>query len=124
LTNPFIAPPSPWQPPEEDVGVLDTIGDVAAAPFRGAVGFAQGVYGLGDALTGDALPDWKDNPLGKSRTLLGGLAEGATQFLLGFVPIAGEAAFAGRLGAVGEFLAEGGALGKLGWKTATGAAGL
>jgi hypothetical protein len=100
MPNPFKPQPSPWEP-EQDTSLGHQIEDLAFAPARGAVGFAQGVYGLADALTGDSLPDWRDNPLGRSDTLLGGLAEGATQFMLGFVPVAGWGKWAGLLGKAG-----------------------
>ncbi|OAM90337.1 hypothetical protein OH491_25995 [Termitidicoccus mucosus] len=84
--------------PEDDTAptpnpsvVLDTL----AAPLRGVAGAVQSVYGLADSLTGDALPDWDENPLGKSQTTGGQLVENVAQFLVGFVPGLGIASRAG-----------------------------
>lgn len=87
--------------------------DLVAAPFRGFEGAAQGLYGVGDFLLGDTLPDWDTRLLGRSETLAGGLTEGMTQFLLGFIPIAGQVSKAGtalsqvaKAGSVGQKLAQ------------------
>lgn len=66
------------------VSGLDYVTDVLAAPIRGAEGFLQAGYGLADALTFDALPDWERRLLGQSRTTAGSLVELFTQFGLGF----------------------------------------
>ena len=70
--------------------------DVAMAPLRGLEGFAQSLYNLGDALTLDSLPNWDRRFLGKSESTVGGLVEGATQFLTAFVPIGGVLGKAGQ----------------------------
>lgn len=77
------------------------LGDIAAAPFRGAVDAVHGVYGLADTLTGDALPDW-ESPLGHSHTFLGSALEGIAQFSVGFLPLGGVGSFAGLLPELGE----------------------
>ena len=74
------------------------IADVLASPFRGVEGAIQGIYDLADFATGDdLLPDYNERFLGRSQTFVGGLGEGITQFLTGFIPIAGQA---GRIGAL------------------------
>lgn len=75
------------------------LGDVLAAPFRGAEGAIQGVYGLADTVLLDVLPDWNARFLGSSRTVAGGLVEGVTQFAAGFVPLFGAA---GKVGALAK----------------------
>lgn len=95
---------------------LGYAGDLVAAPFRGAVDAAMGVYGLADWLTDDLLPDWKNNPLGNSATAVGGLVQGIANFAVGFVPVVGWMGKAGRLASAskigmlakaGEFLQAG-----------------
>ena len=92
---------------------LGYAGDLIAAPVRGAVDAAMGVYGLADWVTADLLPDWKDNPLGASHTAVGGLVQGISNFAVGFVPVVGwmgklgTAAKASKIGAIaktGSFL--------------------
>ena len=72
--------------------------DVLASPFRGVEGAIQGIYDLADYATGDdLLPDYNERFLGRSQTFVGGLGEGVTQFLTGFIPVA---VVAGRIGAL------------------------
>ena len=79
--------------------------DVLTAPFRGVEGAAQSVYNLADYVTGDILPDYDTRLFGESKTTAGGITEGISQFLVGFVPFigvagkVGKAAQAGKLGA-------------------------
>lgn len=85
---------------DEALGFVDTAADILAAPFRGAAHAIQSTYRLGDALLLDALPDWEQKLFGESRTLVGGIVEGITQFATAFVPVygwLGRAASAGRL---------------------------
>lgn len=70
--------------------------DVALAPLRGLEGFAQSIYNLGDFVVGDALPNWDRRFLGKSESTVGGLVEGATQFLTAFIPVGGALGKAGQ----------------------------
>lgn len=70
--------------------------DVALAPLRGLEGFAQSIYNLGDFVVGDALPNWDRRFLGKSESTVGGLVEGATQFLTAFIPAGGLLSKAGQ----------------------------
>lgn len=89
---------------------LGYAGDLIAAPVRGAVDAAMGVYGLADWLTADLLPDWKENPLGTSHTAIGGLVQGISNFAVGFVPVLGWMGKAGRVASAS----------KLGWMSKAG----
>lgn len=84
---------APTVEPNEHPSVLL---DVLAAPFRGAESTLRNAYGLADFLTADALPNWDKNFTGKSQTMAGSAVEGISQFLTGFIPVAG---WAGRAGA-------------------------
>tara|TARA_R110002020_G_scaffold200530_2_gene402848 strand:- start:3577 stop:8439 length:4863 start_codon:yes stop_codon:yes gene_type:complete len=97
--------------------------DLALAPARGAVGFTQGLYGLADTLTLDSLPDWKENPLGESKTAAGGIVQGLTNFGLGFVPVLGWVGKGGKVAKTGvrlfgglsdDAIKQAGGLGKFG----------
>jgi len=87
------------QEEEEDSGFLDTIGDIALAPFRGLEGTLNGVYNLADMAMFDVLPDYDTRFLGRSKTTAGSLVEGISQFASGFVPIFGAA---GKIGALAK----------------------
>ena len=87
------------QEEEEDSGFLDTIGDIALAPFRGLEGTLNGVYNLADMAMFDVLPDYDTRFLGRSKTTAGSLVEGIAQFASGFVPIFGAA---GKIGALAK----------------------
>ncbi len=94
--------------PKEDFGFLDYAGDILAAPVRGIAGAAEGVYDLTDWVFQDWLPDAEDNfGLGHSKTLAGGLVQGMSQFLTGFVPVFGQ------LGKASQALGWAGKTGKL-----------
>ena len=84
---------------EEDSDFLDTIGDIALAPFRGLEGTLNGVYNLADMAMFDVLPDLDTRFLGRSKTTAGSLVEGISQFAFGFVPIFGAA---GKIGALAK----------------------
>jgi hypothetical protein len=81
----------------EPLGIGARLGDLAAAPFRGVEGAVQGLYGLADFATFDALPDYDERFLGRSKTFVGSAGEGITQFLAGFgaVGVAAKAAGVG-----------------------------
>ena len=70
--------------------------DLLAAPVRGVEGAGQGIYNLVDYAMGDVLPDYDKRFFGTSSTMVGGFAEGAVQFMTGFIPVAGQ------LGKVGQ----------------------
>ena len=89
----------PKEKPEESPSYVK---DILAAPFRGVASAAGGLYNLADTLdnfTGaDVLPTLDiGSALGHSKTLPGSLVEGISQFLVGFVPVAG---WLGRVGAL------------------------
>ena len=69
-----------------------------AAP-RGLEKFSESLYGLGDYVTGDALPDElvKGHIFGDAETGFGKFVEGAAQFATGFIPGVGIAGKAGKL---------------------------
>ena len=94
--NPDLGPGRPF---------FDPVDAVAAVP-RGIVDAAKNVYGLLDTVTFDALPDWKDNPLGESTSTVGGFIEGATDFMAGFLPVAGVLGKVGKLSKLGAFASE------------------
>lgn len=96
--------------------------DALMAVPRGAVGFGKSVYNLADTLTFDALPDWDTNPLGASKTHIGGVLEGLTEFAIGFIPGLGTAGWAGkaaRAGKLGSLAARGASLVAEGGKAAS-----
>lgn len=73
--------------------VLSGLGDVVAAPFRGVLDAGQGLIDTADMVTnwvGIDIPDTDINFLGDSKTMVGRGAQGLTNFLAGFVPIAGQ----------------------------------
>ena len=110
--DPFSSPipkqdkQQPTQPQQDDPNVFL---DLLAAPFRGLEGAVEGVYNLADMVTFDALPDYdmsfltgRKRLLGTSETVAGGMAEGVTQFLTGFVPFFGWASRAGKVAKAGS----------------------
>ena len=81
----------------QDMGFGDHAADIGMGVVRGLAGAGEAIYDLADWVTGDYLPDAEDNfGLGHSKTLAGGLAEGITQFMVGFVPGMGALSWAGR----------------------------
>lgn len=82
-TDPFaeIAQQGPQKP--------SMLADIAVAPIRGIEGVAHGLYNLADTIAFDALPDWQeeDRVFGRSQTMVGGIVEGLTQFLVPFFPL-------------------------------------
>lgn len=89
--------------PEQEQDDPNMFLDVLASPFRGVEGAIQGIYDLADYATGDdLLPDYNQRFLGRSQTFAGGLGEGITQFLTGFIPAAGAASRVGMLTKAGK----------------------
>lgn len=84
-----IVPYSSFEEPEDSLGVGGVLKDLALSPLRGVEAAAQDLYGLADAATGDSLRDWDARFLGESRTIVGGLIEGAVNFGIGFIPAFG-----------------------------------
>jgi len=82
-------PDGSLQAPEEELGFWGTVGDMGMGVVRGVVGAGEGVYDLADWALMDWLPDAEENfglEIGHSKTLAGGLVEGISQFMVGFVP--------------------------------------
>jgi hypothetical protein len=91
---------------EEEGGLLSLEDTLLFLP-RGLEGAVQGVYGLLDIASFDALPDYtdEDRVFGQSKTMIGGFAEGLTQFLIPFSAL-GMAGRLGKLGKVGKWMAK------------------
>ncbi len=96
---------SPWSGESEELAAMDYVKDLAASPLRGAESFVQGLYGLADVATLDALPDYRDENrlFGTSKTLAGGIAEGLVSFAIPFSAL-GWAGKAGKLGQFGKWI--------------------
>ncbi|MCB9178964.1 MAG: hypothetical protein H6590_06040 [Flavobacteriales bacterium] len=90
LENPYARE----QDQQKELTFGETLGDIAAAPFRGVAGAVTGVANLFGA--------GLDNPLGESQTMVGGFLEGLSQFLVGFIPGAGLLSRFGRLSKFAE----------------------
>lgn len=93
-------PTQPTEPQEENLGVSDYLADGALGIAAGTEGFFKSIGKLTDDITevfgGDLADDSVfDNKL-KTKTWLGGLTSGVTQFAWGFVPAAGVAGWAGK----------------------------
>lgn len=73
------------QPEEESF--FDDLSDAALAIPRGIIGAGKSFYNLADVVAFDSLPDWERNPLGSSRTVVGGLIEGVSEFAAGFAAL-------------------------------------
>jgi hypothetical protein len=86
------------RPQDKQRGVL---ADTAVGLVAGVHDAAQGVYGLADTLVGDSLPDWTGNPFGERSTVVGGLAQGLSQFTVGFIPGLGVASKLGKVRGLG-----------------------
>lgn len=81
--------------PQEDANMFT---DILASPFRGVEGAVQSLYDLADFATGDdLLPDYDSRFLGRSKTFAGGMVEGVSQFMTGFIPVAGQLSKVGKL---------------------------
>lgn len=96
------APVDPFQSKKPKSRPFFDLVDTALAIPRGVVGAVKGVYNLADTLTFDSLPDFDKNPLGESKSTIGGFVEGAAHFTAGFIPFAGGFGFAGLLGKAAE----------------------
>ena len=93
-TEPEQSPELLQQEQEEELGFWGTVGDIAAAPFRGVAGAAEGLLEIGNIFGLDY--DIAENlGLGESETFAGSALEGITQFATGFIPGIG---IAGRIG--------------------------
>jgi len=86
---------------DDELGLGGTLKDIGLGLGRGLIRAGQEFYDLTDWITqDDLLPDsgdWNDAlGLGNSKTLVGGLVEGITQFATGFIPGFGA------IGAIGK----------------------
>ncbi len=85
--------PIPEQAEEKPNFFVDTLMGVP----RGLEGAVQSLYDLADFATGDILPDYDTRFLGRSKRFGGTMTEGITQFLTGFIPVAGQLSKVGKL---------------------------
>lgn len=100
ILNPMVRGTQPTPNPQEKPNMLV---DIVAAPIRGVEGAFQGLYDLADFATGDnLLPDYDKRLFGRSQTFAGTMVEGVTQFLTGFVPVAGQLSKVSKLSKVGK----------------------
>ncbi len=83
--------------PEQEEEKPNFIADTLMGVPRGIEGAVQSVYDLADFATGDILPDYDTRFLGRSKTFGGTMTEGITQFLTGFIPVAGQVSKIGKL---------------------------
>lgn len=118
--NPVPQPSKPNEEPQqqEDLDFFDYAADAGLGVVRGALGFGQSIYDLTDFITADILPDVdlkQATGIGNSKTFVGGLTEGVTQFALGFLPAGAAirgASMAGKLGKFGKLVTKKNALGR------------
>ena len=64
----------------------------------GVEGAVQDVYGLLDTVAGDALPNYDTRLIDRPTTMAGGLTEGITNFMVGFLPVVGWLGKGAKLG--------------------------
>ena len=107
VSIPEAFPDSP--PSEEDnVGILEGGGDVVMGFVRGTEGFIKYTVGAVDMLVGGGDGemfgvDLESNWSGDSQTMPGQFVQGATQFLLGFVPVLGWLGKAQKFSSLGKY---------------------
>lgn len=117
--TPAAAAPPPTDPAAGDnFDVGDYVADAGKGVLAGTEGFFKGLGKLGDDLVetlgGDLVSDdsiWENQI--KTKTWAGGLTDGVTQFLWGFVPVMGVVGKVGKIAQVGK-------LGKAGLAMAAG----
>ena len=100
LLKPALRGPQPT--PEKPEEKPNWLADTALGIPRGLEGAVQSLYDLADFATGDRLPDYDNRFLGRSKTFGGTMSEGITQFLTGFIPIAGQVSKVGKLSKIGK----------------------
>ena len=82
--------------PQQDFTAGDYAMDIALAPFRGLAGAVESV---GELATLGMLPDnLIMDQVGHSKTAVGGLVEGASEFMTGFIPVFGWLGKASKIG--------------------------
>lgn len=101
-------PDSQLMPASDSMGPADYLLDVARGVVRGGLG---AVESTADLLALGALPnDFLTGKIDRPKTMVGGLAEGASEFAVGFIPafrvinIAGKAGKLAKIGSVGKWL--------------------
>ena len=98
LTNDSEQPAGALAANPDEMGFGEYAADIGMGVVRGVAGAGEGLYDLVDMIALDWLPDAEDNfGLGHSKTLVGGLAEGISQFMVGFVPGLGVASKLGKV---------------------------
>jgi len=100
LLKPALRGPQPT--PEKPEEKPNWLADTALGIPRGLEGAVQSLYDLADFATGDRLPDYDNRFLGRSKTFGGTMSEGITQFLTGFIPIAGQVSKVGKLSKISK----------------------
>jgi hypothetical protein len=100
LSQPQQETPVP-APAADEFGPGDYAWDIAKAPVRGVLGAASDVADLGTALFGYDVPDYF-GLMEPSKTTAGGVTEGITNFLTGFIPGVGIAGKLGKVGKIGQ----------------------
>ena len=96
--NPPIEVGGNLQEPEapQELTAGDYAMDIALAPFRGVAGAVESV---GELATLGMLPDnLITDRVGHSKTAVGGLVEGASEFMTGFIPVFGWLGKASKIG--------------------------
>jgi hypothetical protein len=101
-------PDSQLMPASDSMGPADYLLDVARGAIRGGLG---AVESTADLLTLGYLPnDFLTGGIDRPKSAIGGLAEGATEFAVGFIPafrainIAGKAGKLAKAGSIGKWL--------------------
>lgn len=101
-------PDSQLMPASDSMGPADYLLDVARGAIRGGLG---AVESTADLLSLGYLPnDFLTGGIDRPKSAIGGLAEGATEFAVGFIPafrainIAGKAGKLAKAGAIGRWL--------------------
>lgn len=103
-----LEPSTELAPSTDNLGAADYLLDAARGVLRGGLG---AVESTADLVAFGSLPnDFLTGNIDKPRTAVGGLAEGITEFAVGFIPafrvinIAGKAGKLAKLGSVGKFV--------------------
>ena len=106
--SPEAFPDSFEEEEDDDLSFLEGVGDVGMGLVRGTEGFIKSLVGVVDMAVGGGDGeflgvDLESNWSGRSQTLPGGFVEGATQFLWGFVPVAGWLSKGQKFASLGKF---------------------
>jgi hypothetical protein len=106
--SPEAFPDSFEEEEDDDLSFLEGVGDVGMGVVRGGEGFLKSLIGVVDMAIGGGDGeflgiDLESNWSGRSQTLPGGFVEGATQFLAGFIPVAGWLSKGQKFASLGKF---------------------